>query len=206
MAARAVAPAPLAPPDPDQGGVTPFPPRLLRAAAAPFAHCSEAAAGRFEPDGANSGAAPSAPQNRFAAHPSAPPAPLPAGALPGPPLRARARHPGGAPPAPPPRAARDMDALKAAVLAARPRAGEVAAAIRAAQFAPRSNAFTSLLQAASKARLPDHAVELFDAMEAVAGVRPNVFHCASSRALGRPVEAENVPETNQPTNHSLITG
>jgi pentatricopeptide repeat protein len=97
-----------------------------------------------------------------------------------------------------------MDALKAAVLAARPRAGEVAAAIRAAQFAPRSNAFTSLLQAASKARLPDHAVELFDAMEAVAGVRPNVFHCASSRALGRPVEAENVPETNQPTNHSLI--
>lgn len=79
-----------------------------------------------------------------------------------------------------------VEELKALILASEPGTGEVARAIQEAQFTPRSNAFTSLLQMASKARQPDKAVEIFEAMQSVAGIAPNTFsYSALISALAR---------------------
>ena len=51
---------------------------------------------------------------------------------------------------------------------------------------PRQNAFTSLLQLASKSRQPEKAVELFEAMHTVCGLRANAFsYSALISALAR---------------------
>lgn len=95
------------------------------------------------------------------------------------PLGARPRHGQGL-------GALDMDALKQNILAAHAGTGEVARVLREAAFVPRHNAFTSLLQLASKSRQPDKAVEIFDAMQTVAGIAPNTFsYSALISALAR---------------------
>ena len=71
--------------------------------------------------------------------------------------------------------AADMDQLKAAILAADTGTGAVAQIIQAARFTPRHNAFTILLQVASRSRQPEKAVEIFAAMQAVGGIAPNTF-------------------------------
>lgn len=69
----------------------------------------------------------------------------------------------------------DMEQLKASVLAAEAGTGEVAKVIQGACFTPRHNAFTTLLQLASKARQPEKAIEIFEAMQAHSGIAPNKF-------------------------------
>jgi len=82
--------------------------------------------------------------------------------------------------------AQDVDQLKAIILAAEAGTGEVARAIQDAMFTPRHNAFTSLLQLASKSRQPEKAVEIFEAMRSVAGIEPNTYsYSALISALAR---------------------
>jgi len=79
-----------------------------------------------------------------------------------------------------------VEELKALILACDVGKGEVARHIEEAQFTPRHNAFTSLLQLASKSRQPEKAVEIFEAMQSIAGIEPNTFsYSALISALGR---------------------
>lgn len=79
-----------------------------------------------------------------------------------------------------------VEELKALILACDAGTGEVARHIEEAQFTPRHNAFTSLLQLASKSRQPEKAVEIFEAMQSIAGIAPNTFsYSALISALGR---------------------
>ncbi|PSC68549.1 Pentatricopeptide repeat-containing mitochondrial [Micractinium conductrix] len=76
-----------------------------------------------------------------------------------------------------------MDALKARILEAAP--GQVQETICSAQFVPRAAAFTSLIQMAAKAKQPQKAIEIFEAMSAV-GMQPNTFsYSALISALAR---------------------
>ena len=82
--------------------------------------------------------------------------------------------------------AKVVEELKALILAAEPGTGQIARYIEEAQFAPRHNAFTSLLQLASKSRQPAKAIEIFEAMQSVAGIAPNTFsYSALISALAR---------------------
>lgn len=79
-----------------------------------------------------------------------------------------------------------VDELKALILQAEAGTGEIARHIEEAQFTPRHNAFTSLLQLASKSRQPEKAIEIFEAMQTVAGISPNTFsYSALISALAR---------------------
>ncbi|KAL4437444.1 hypothetical protein ABPG75_004583 [Micractinium tetrahymenae] len=76
-----------------------------------------------------------------------------------------------------------MDALKARIMDVAP--GQVKQAILSAQFVPRAAAFTSLIQMAAKAKQPQKAIEIFEAMSEV-GVQPNTFsYSALISALAR---------------------
>ncbi len=82
------------------------------------------------------------------------------------------------------KAATTVEELKASILGCE--TGEVAQIIGAASFIPRANAFTALLQLASKSRMPEKAVEIFEAMQSIAGIAPNTFsYSALISALGR---------------------
>lgn len=91
-----------------------------------------------------------------------------------------------------------MDGLKQIILQAPTGTGAIEQAIRQAPFSPRNAAFTSLLQLLGKARQPDKALELFEVMKNVAGVKPNTFsYSAIISALakvGRWQEAEDLWE------------
>ncbi|KAL4529628.1 hypothetical protein Ndes2437B_g08800 [Nannochloris sp. 'desiccata'] len=79
-----------------------------------------------------------------------------------------------------------VEELKALILACDAGTGEVARHIEEAQFTPRHNAFTSLLQLASKSRQPEKAVEIFEAMQSITGITPNTFsYSALISALAR---------------------
>ena len=79
-----------------------------------------------------------------------------------------------------------VEELKALILACDVGTGDVARHIQEAQFTPRHNAFTSLLQLASKSRQSEKAVEVFEAMQSIAGISPNTFsYSALISALGR---------------------
>jgi pentatricopeptide repeat protein len=79
-----------------------------------------------------------------------------------------------------------VEELKALILACDAGTGEVARHIEAATFTPRVQAFTSLLQLASKSRQPEKAVEIFEAMQSIGGISPNTFsYSALISALGR---------------------
>jgi pentatricopeptide repeat protein len=79
-----------------------------------------------------------------------------------------------------------VEELKALILACESGTGDVARHIKEAQFTPRTQAFTSLLQVASKSRAPEKAVEIFEAMQTIAGITPNTFsYSALISALGR---------------------
>lgn len=80
--------------------------------------------------------------------------------------------------------AQDMDQLKRMILEAQP--GEVGAVLRRAQFTPRHNAFTSILQVVGKSRQADKAVEVFEEMRGTAKIMPNTFsYSALISALAR---------------------
>ncbi|KDD74803.1 hypothetical protein H632_c1064p1, partial [Helicosporidium sp. ATCC 50920] len=69
----------------------------------------------------------------------------------------------------------DVDTLKARLSSARAGTGEVAAVVASVTFQPRAAAFTSLIQAASKSKDTQKALEIFRAMQDVAGVQANTF-------------------------------
>ncbi|KFM22821.1 Pentatricopeptide repeat-containing protein, mitochondrial [Auxenochlorella protothecoides] len=73
-----------------------------------------------------------------------------------------------------------MDALKQRMATAKAGTGEVAAVLSSVTFQPRAAAFTSLIQAASKAKATEKALELFQCMQDIFGIPPNTF---SSSAL-----------------------
>lgn len=75
---------------------------------------------------------------------------------------------------------KDMDALKQRMATAKAGTGEVAAVLSSVTFQPRAAAFTSLIQAASKAKATEKALELFQCMQDIFGIPPNTF---SSSAL-----------------------
>lgn len=82
--------------------------------------------------------------------------------------------------------ATQVDDLKIRILASEPGTGDVARHIQEARFSPRRNAFTSLIQVASKSRQPEKAIEIFEAMKAVAGIPPNTYsYSALISALAR---------------------
>ena len=74
---------------------------------------------------------------------------------------------------PPPAGATQVEELKELVMMCEP--GTVAQHIKEARFLPRHNAFTSLLQLASKSRQPEKAIEICEAMTSIAGIAPNTF-------------------------------
>jgi pentatricopeptide repeat protein len=79
-----------------------------------------------------------------------------------------------------------VEELKALILSCESGTGDVARHIKEAQFTPRISAFTALLQVASRSRAPEKAVEIFEAMQTIAGIAPNTFsYSALISALGR---------------------
>lgn len=71
--------------------------------------------------------------------------------------------------------ASNMDELKLSVISAETGTGAVAKILQEARFQPRHNAFTSLLKMASKSRQPEKAIEIFEAMEPISNITPNIF-------------------------------
>ncbi|CAD7702603.1 unnamed protein product [Ostreobium quekettii] len=69
----------------------------------------------------------------------------------------------------------DMDTMKRAVAGARTGAGEVARVVETCTFKPREQAFTALINMCGQARDWRKAVEVFEAMKAARGVRPNTY-------------------------------
>lgn len=74
----------------------------------------------------------------------------------------------------------DMDALKKRMAQARSGTGEVRVILSSVTFQPRAAAFTSLIQAASKSKNAEKALEIFHTMQEMFGIPPNTF---SSSAL-----------------------
>eukprot|EP00803_Ostreobium_quekettii_P005190 evm.model.scf_2501.1 EVM.evm.TU.scf_2501.1 scf_2501:13905-16172(-) len=73
----------------------------------------------------------------------------------------------------------DMDTLKRAVAAAKTGAGEVARVVETCTFKPREQAFTALINMCGQARDWRKAVEVFEAMKGVRGVRANTYTYSS---------------------------
>ena len=73
------------------------------------------------------------------------------------------------------RAPWDMDTLKSAIFKAKAGSGEIAEALKTCTFAPRAQAFTTLINLCGRLRECDKAIEVFESMESVRGVKPNTY-------------------------------
>lgn len=116
----------------------------------------------------------------------------------------------------------DMDTLKRAVAAAKTGVGEVARVVEGCTFKPREQAFTALINMCGQVRDWRKAVEVFEAMKRVRGVRPNTYTysaliaaCSNAGEWQRALELFQVMELaakcdpncepNEVTYSSLIT-
>eukprot|EP00210_Caulerpa_lentillifera_P000923 g893.t1 len=73
------------------------------------------------------------------------------------------------------RAPWDMDTLKSMIFKAKAGSGEIAEALKACTFVPRAQAFTTLINLCGRMREWEKAIEVFEAMEKVRGVKPNTY-------------------------------
>lgn len=73
------------------------------------------------------------------------------------------------------RAPWNMDALKAAILFARPGTGQIKLIVDSCSFRPREPGFTSLINFCGRLTDWQKAVDIFEAMTSIEGIRPNKF-------------------------------
>eukprot|EP00210_Caulerpa_lentillifera_P002006 g1923.t1 len=73
------------------------------------------------------------------------------------------------------RAPWDMDTLKSVIFKAKAGTGEVADALKSCTFVPRAQAFTTLINLCGRMREWEKAIEIFESMEQIRGVKPNTY-------------------------------
>lgn len=109
------------------------------------------------------------------------------------------------------RAPWDMDTLKSAIFKAKAGSGEIAEALKTCTFVPRAQAFTTLINLCGRLRESDKAIEVFEAMESVRGVKPNTYTysaliaaCSSSGEWNKALEIFHAMKKASVTNPDCL--